>query len=70
MGPKQPRSTVLTQEEAALIVAFKRTLLPLDDCAGTPVRGGRNCGLPTHRLYFIGPLFEKEMVCKAGIISS
>jgi Integrase core domain len=33
MGPKQPRSTVLTQEEEALIVAFRRhTLLPLDDC--------------------------------------
>ena len=33
MGPKQPRSTVLTQEEEALIVAFrKHTLLPLDDC--------------------------------------
>jgi transposase-like protein len=33
MGPKQPRSTVLTKEEEALIVAFrKHTLLPLDDC--------------------------------------
>jgi transposase InsO family protein len=33
MGPKQPRSTVLTPEEEALIVAFRRhTLLPLDDC--------------------------------------
>lgn len=33
MGPKQPRSTILTLEEAALIVAFrKHTLLPLDDC--------------------------------------
>jgi|SRR5687767_1779655 len=33
MGPKQPRSTVLTLEEEALIVAFrKHTLLPLDDC--------------------------------------
>ena len=33
MGPKQPHSTVLTREEAALIVAFRRhTLLPLDDC--------------------------------------
>jgi hypothetical protein len=32
MGPKQPRSTVLTPEEAA-VVAFRRyTLLPLDDC--------------------------------------
>ena len=33
MGPKQPRSTVLTTEEEAIIVAFrKHTLLPLDDC--------------------------------------
>jgi transposase InsO family protein len=33
MGPKHPCSTVLTVEEEALIVAFrKHTLLPLDDC--------------------------------------
>jgi transposase len=33
MGPKQVRSTVLTSEEEAIIVAFRRhTLLPLDDC--------------------------------------
>ena len=33
MGPRQPCSTVLTREQEALIVAFrKRTLLPLDDC--------------------------------------
>jgi transposase-like protein len=33
MGPKQPGSTVLTKEEEALIVVFrKHTLLPLDDC--------------------------------------
>src|SRR3712207_482886 len=33
MGPKQPRSTVLSLEEEAGIVAFRRyTLLPLDDC--------------------------------------
>ena len=32
-GPKEPRSTVLTPEEAAIIVALRRhTLLPLDDC--------------------------------------
>ncbi len=32
-GPKEPRSTVLNQEEEAVIVAFRRhTLLPLDDC--------------------------------------
>ncbi len=33
MGPKHPRSTVLTLEEEAIIVAFrKHTLLPLDYC--------------------------------------
>ena len=32
-GPKTPRSTVLSPEEEAVIVAFRRyTLLPLDDC--------------------------------------
>src|SRR5215213_3519608 len=33
MGPKVARSIVLTPEEEAIIVAFRRhTLLPLDDC--------------------------------------
>ena len=33
MGPKTPHSTVLSQEEESIIVAFrKHTLLPLDDC--------------------------------------
>ena len=32
-GPKQPRSTVLSAEEEAVVVAFRRhSLLPLDDC--------------------------------------
>jgi transposase-like protein len=32
-GPKSASSTVLTTEEEAVIVAFRRhTLLPLDDC--------------------------------------
>ena len=32
-GPKEPRSTVLSSDEEAIIVAFRRhTLLPLDDC--------------------------------------
>ncbi|NJM81924.1 MAG: IS481 family transposase [Tabrizicola sp.] len=32
-GPKEPKSTVLTVEDEAIIVAFRRhTLLPLDDC--------------------------------------
>ena len=36
MGPKQKQSTVLSIEEEALIVAFrKHTLLPLDDCLYT-----------------------------------
>jgi hypothetical protein len=33
MGPKAPRSTVLSPGEEAIVVAFrKHTLLPLDDC--------------------------------------
>ena len=33
MGPKEARSTVLSPEDEAIIVAFRRhTLLPLDDC--------------------------------------
>lgn len=33
MGPKEVRSTILTIEEEAAVVAFRRhTLLPLDDC--------------------------------------
>jgi hypothetical protein len=33
MGPKAIHSTVLSTEEEAVIVAFrKHTLLPLDDC--------------------------------------
>lgn len=32
-GPREPRSTVLSAEDEAIIVAFRRhTLLPLDDC--------------------------------------
>jgi len=32
-GPKEPKSTVLSVEEEAIIVAFRRhTLLALDDC--------------------------------------
>ncbi|OYV41453.1 MAG: IS481 family transposase, partial [Rhodospirillales bacterium 20-64-7] len=32
-GPKERKSTVLTVEEEAMVVAFRRhTLLPLDDC--------------------------------------
>src|SRR6202046_1922384 len=32
-GPREPRSTVLSLEEEAVVVAFrKHTLLPLDDC--------------------------------------
>jgi transposase InsO family protein len=33
MGPKEPCSTVLSKEEEAIVVTFRRhTLLPLDDC--------------------------------------
>src|ERR1700733_615922 len=35
-GPKDPKSTVLSVEEEAIIVAFRHhTLLPLDDCLYT-----------------------------------
>ena len=35
MGPKAPKSTVLTPAEEAIIVKFRRrTLLPLDDVMG------------------------------------
>src|SRR5215467_10845893 len=33
MGPRELRSTVLSNQEEALVIAFrKHTLLPLDDC--------------------------------------
>ena len=36
MGPKEARSTVLTPEEEAIVVVFRRyALLPLDDCLPT-----------------------------------
>ena len=36
-GPKEPTSTVLSSEEEAIIVAFRRhTLLPLDGCLYAP----------------------------------
>ena len=31
-GPKEPRSTVLSVEEEAVIIVRRHTLLPLDDC--------------------------------------
>ncbi len=35
MGPRRPRSTVLTEAEAAIVLEFRRrTLLPLDDVLG------------------------------------
>ena len=51
MGPKAPRSTVLTPAEEAIVIAFrKHTLLLLDDCLYAmqvtiphlPHRGGRS----------------------------
>ena len=36
-GPSEPRSTVLTEAEEAMVLAFRRpTLLPLDDCLLRP----------------------------------
>jgi hypothetical protein len=35
MGPKVPKSTVLTPAEEAIVVAFRqKTMLPLDDVLG------------------------------------
>jgi len=35
MGPRRPRSSVLTEAEEAIVVEFRRrTLLPLDDVLG------------------------------------
>jgi hypothetical protein len=35
MGPRRPRSSVLTEAEEAIVVEFRRrTLLPLDDILG------------------------------------
>jgi hypothetical protein len=37
MGTKEPRSTILTREQEAIVVAFrKHTLLPLDVCLYAP----------------------------------
>ena len=57
-GPKHPHSTVLTVEQEAIIVAFRRhTLLPLDDClyalqATIPhlTRSSRHRCLERHRI--------------------
>ena len=36
-GPTEPSSTVLSDSEDAMVVAFRRhTLLPLDDCVSMP----------------------------------
>src|SRR4028118_1067591 len=41
-GPKEPRSTVLSIEDEAVVVAFRRhTLLPLDDCSTRSRRRSR-----------------------------
>ena len=41
-GPRQPRSTVLSAENEAAIIAFRiHTLLPLDDCLSPYSRPSR-----------------------------
>jgi hypothetical protein len=54
-GPKEPRSTVLSAEEEAVVVAFPRhTLLPLDDSNFIARRGQSTSGiLATYRRDFI-----------------
>ena len=45
-GPKEARSTVLSIEDEAVVVAFRRhTLLPLDDCLQQPRRGNGRCDI-------------------------
>jgi hypothetical protein len=57
-GPKVPRSTILSTDQEAIVVAFRRhTLLPLDDClyalqptiphltGSVPGRGGKSGGV-------------------------
>lgn len=53
MGQKNPHSTVLTREEEAICVAFrKHTLLPLDDCLyALQKRIPRLTGSSLHRLF-------------------
>jgi hypothetical protein len=48
MGPKKPRSTSLTLEAAAAVVAFREhTLLPLGDCLGPgPVQYALQTSIP------------------------
>jgi ribosomal protein L16/L10AE len=47
MGPKQPRSTVLSPEEATFVAFRRHTLLPLDDCLGpVPVQHALQPSIP------------------------
>ena len=60
MGPRVPRSTVLTTDEEALIVAFRRhTLLPLDDCLSA-----RQATVPHLTRSSLHRLFERHAVSR------
>ena len=67
-GPKNPRSSVLSPEDEAAIVAFrKRTLLPLDDClyALQPsipylTRSSLHCCLQRHGISRLPDLFDQN----------
>ena len=57
MGPKQARSPVLTLEQEAAIVAFRRhTLLPLDDCLDALQPVGRAASNPGPDAFQSAPL--------------
>lgn len=77
MGPRQPRSTVLTMEQEAVIVAFRQhTLLPLDDClyalqASIPnlTRSSRHRCLQRHGINRLPQIGEKPAKKKFALVS-
>jgi len=77
MGPRQPRSTVLTMEQEAVIVAFRQhTLLPLDDRlyalqASIPnlTRSSRHRCLQRHGINRLPQIGEKPAKKKFALVS-
>jgi hypothetical protein len=72
MGPKAPRSTVLTPAEEAIIVAFRqKTLLPLDDVLGClrdtmPISAGAPCTVASSGMGTEGSLRERVRCLSTG----
>ena len=64
MGPKAPRSTVLSPEEEAIVVAFrKHTLLPLDDCLYALQATGRPRSSARQWIFEVRPPRERPTAC-------